>query len=346
MKVLAIGGTGFIGRFVAATLQRQGHAVTVFHRGTSVVPPATGQIIGNRDQLGDYQEMFARENFDVVIHFILSSERQAKQFMETLRGLTRRVVALSSMDVYRAWGIFYGFESSGLEKMPVTEESELRATRNTYPPETLKKVQAIYPWIDDEYDKIPVEQVVLGERELPGTVLRLPMIYGPGDPLHRFHTVLKRIDDGRPHILFADDVAALRTPRGYVENVAAGIALAAISERAAGRVYNICEQPAFSELEWAKKIGSHPSVAWQGKFVVLPHNHSPAHLLLPANTAQHLVVSSERIRTELGYKEPVGIEEAISRTVAWERANQPEGPVPRSLYEGEDEALEKWKATA
>ena len=346
MKILAIGGTGFIGSFVAASLQQQGHAVTVFHRGKS--PAATGirQILGDRDRLADYRAVFARENFDVVIHFILSSERQAKQFMETFRGLTRCVFALSSMDVYRAWGVFYGFESAGLQKMPVTEESELRTTRNAYPPETLKKVQAVFPWIDDQYDKIPVEQVVLGESELPGAVLRLPMVYGPGDPLHRFRQVLRQIDDGRPHILFADDVAALRTPRGYVENVAAAIALAAISERGAGGIYNVCEQPAFSELEWTQKIASAQSVAWRGKFVLLPHDQAPPHLRWPGNTAQHLVVSSERIRAELGYKEPVSIEEAIRRTVAWERANQPESPAPQSLYEAENEALEKWKASA
>lgn len=346
MKILAIGGTGFIGSFVAALLQRQGHAVTVFHRGKSAIPPATEQIIGDSNRLVAHREMLARENFDVVIHFILSSERQAKQFMETFRGITRRIVALSSMDVYRAWGVFYGFETGELQKMPVTEESELRTTRNAYPPQTLKNLQVVFPWIDDQYDKIPVEQVVLGERELGGTVLRLPMVYGPGDPLHRFHQVLRRIDDQRQHILFAEDVAGLRTPRGYVENVAAAIALAAVSERAAGRIYNVCEQPAFSELQWAERIASASSVSWRGKFVVLPHDQTPPHLLWPGNAAQHLVASSKRIRTELGYREPVTIEEAIRRTVAWERVSQSERPIPQTLYDAEDAALEKLKASA
>jgi len=53
------------------------------------------------------------------------------------------------------------------------------------------------------------------------------MIYGPGDPLHRFHPTLKRIGDGRKQIIFSDDVATIRTPRGYVEDVGAAIALAA-----------------------------------------------------------------------------------------------------------------------
>ena len=41
---------------------------------------------------------------------------------------------------------------------------------------------------------------------------------------------------------------------------------------------------------------------WPGKFVVLPRERTPKHLLLPINTAQHVVASSERICAELGYE--------------------------------------------
>ncbi len=192
----------------------------------------------------------------MVIDFVLSSGRQAQQLMDTFRGIAGRVVALSSMDVYRAWGVFYSREPGGLQELPLKEDSELRSNRNPYPPEALKKAQTIYGWLDDEYDKIPVEQAVLSDSKLLGTVLRLPMIYGPGDPVHRFHSVLKRIDDGRKHIIFADDVAPLRTPRGYVEDAGAAIALAATSPQAAGRVYNVCESESFGELDWARKIAA------------------------------------------------------------------------------------------
>jgi nucleoside-diphosphate-sugar epimerase len=191
--------------------------------------------------------------------------------------------------------------------------------------------------VDDEYDKVPAERTVLNDPRLPGTVLRLPMIYGPGDYVHRFHPVLKRIDDGRRQILFADDVAAIRTPRGYVEDMAAAILLAATSQRCAGGVYNVCEKETFSELEWARKIAA--AAGWDGEFVVLPHDRTPPHLLWPGNTAQHLVVSSERIRSELGYSEIVPREVAIRRTIEWERANYPKQPLHQFNYPAEDEAL-------
>ena len=196
MKILLIGGTGFIGHFTAEQLLQGGHSVTVFHRGKKPSPQGAEEILGDRQFLQDHQPEFRRQKFDVVVDFVLSSGRQAQQLMDTFRGIAGRVVALSSMDVYRAVGVFHRLEPGGLQALPLTEESDLRTTRNVYSPEALKKARTAYPWMDDEYDKIPVEQAVLSDPRLPGTVLRLPMIYGPGDPLHRFHPVLKRIDDG------------------------------------------------------------------------------------------------------------------------------------------------------
>jgi nucleoside-diphosphate-sugar epimerase len=344
MKILLIGGSGFIGPFTAAQLQQSGHNVTIFHRGNTSAPQGTEEILGNRQFLQDHQPEFRRQKFDVVVDFVLSSGRQAQQLMDTFRGIAGRVVGLSSMDVYRAWGVFYNMEPGGLQELPLTEDSDLRTSRNTYPPDVLKRLRtSLYPWIDEEYDKIPVEQAVLGDTKLPGTILRLPMIYGPGDPLHRFYPVLKRIDDGRKQIIFANDVAPLRTPRGYVEDVAAAVALAATSPQAAGRVYNVSETESFGELDWARKIAA--ATNWTGEFVVLPHNRTPKHLLSPGNTAQHVVASSERIRKELGYHELLPREEAIRRTIEWERSNPPQQSSTQFDYAAEDEALRQFKAT-
>lgn len=344
MKILLIGGSGFIGQFTAQQLLQSGHQVTVFHRGKISAPQGAEEIFGDRQFLQDHQLEFRRQKFDVVVDFILSSGRQAQQLMDTFRGIVGRVVALSSMDVYRAWGVFYNMEPGGLQELPLTEDSELRTSRVTYPPDVLKRAQVIYGWMDAEYDKIPVEQAVLGDAKLPGTILRLPMIYGPGDPVQRFHPILKRIDDGRKQIIFADDVAPLRTPRGYVADVGTAVALAATSSQAAGRIYNVCETEFFGELDWARKIAAASN--WTGEFVVLPHDKTPKHLLWPGNTAQHIVASSERIRKELGYRELLPCEEAIRRTIEWGHANPPAEPLTQFDYAAEDEALAQFKATA
>lgn len=321
MRLLLIGGNGFIGRFVVAALEQRGHAVAVFHRGTKPVPAGVVEIRGDHNQLSASAEELKRFAPDVVIDLVLSSGPQAEALMAVFRGAIRRVVMLSSIDVYRAVGISQGTENGPLLEVPLTEDSELRRHLHPYPPSVLQAMRKIFPWATDDYDKIPAERAVMNDSGLPGTVLRLPMVYGPGDPLHRFYPVVKRIADGRRHIIFPETLAAWRSPRGYVENVAAAIALAATDDRATGRIYNVSEEPAFSELEWAQKIAS--EMQWDGEFVILPVERTPRHLLKPGNAAQHWDASSARLRRDLGYKEPVVIEEAIRRTIGWQRENSP-----------------------
>jgi nucleoside-diphosphate-sugar epimerase len=338
MRILLIGGNGFIGRFVVAALQQQEHAVAVFHRGTSALPAGVDEIRGDRNHLNASADELKSFVPDVVIDFVISSGTQAEELINTFRGATGRVVMLSSIDVYRAVALSYGTESGPLQEVPLTEESELRRSLHPYPAESMPFMRKIFPWVTDDYDKIPAERVVMNDHELPGTVLRLPMVYGPGDRLRRFYPVVKRIVDGRRHIIFADTLAAWCSPRGYVENAAAAIALAATDERAARRIFNVCEEPPFSELEWARKIAK--QMGWDGEFVVLPVERTPPHLLKPGNAAQHWAASSARIRRELRYAEPVAVEEAIRRTVLWERENPPAEALPAQFdYAAEDAAV-------
>lgn len=332
MRVLVIGGTGFIGPHLVRELSRMGHSVSVFHRGSTPAQLPAESIFGERRDLARL-----RPKADVVIDLILSSGAQAGSLMSAFRGVAGRVVAASSMDVYRACGVLHGSEEGPLEPVPLSEDSPLRTRLRTYPPAQVKMLQRLFDWLDEDYDKIPVERAILGDPELPGTVLRLPMVYGPGDHLHRFHPVLKRIDDGRRLILLDQGWAEWRSPRGYVENVAAALALAAVSAQSAGRIYNVAETPAFSELDWARKVAL--AAGWDGQFVTLPEERMPAHLAQPGNRAQHWDADSTRIRRELGYREKVPLEEAIRRTVAWERGHPPgEFNLHRFDYAAEDSA--------
>jgi nucleoside-diphosphate-sugar epimerase len=341
MRILLIGGNGFIGRFLVSALQKQGHSLAVFHRATTPLPAGVHEIRGDRNQLSASAQELNRFAPDVVIDLVISSGPQAEQLMNTFRGATRRVVMLSSIDVYRAVGISQGTESGPLIEVPLTEESELRRSLHPYPPASLQALRKIFSWVTDDYDKIPAERIVMNDTELPGTVLRLPMIYGPGDPLHRSYAVVKRITDGRRHIIFPETLAAWRSPRGYIENIAAAIALAATDDRALRRIYNVCEEPSFSELDWARKIAA--EMAWDGEFIVLPVDRTPRHLLRPGNAAQHWTASSARIRHELGYAEPVSIDEAIRRTVLWQRENSTDIPFLAQFdYVAEDKALAEW----
>jgi len=337
MRILLIGATGFIGSYVTTELQSLGHHVCVFHRGKTSVTNAE-EIIGDRKCIADNTKDFSRFAPDVVVDMVLSSRAQAEQFMNVFRGFARRAVVLSSMDVYRAAGLLHGTEPGPLQALPLTEMSEVRRNRQVYPVASVKALQNIFEWLDEEYDKVSVEQTVQNDAALPATILRLPMVYGPGDRLHRLFPILKRIADGRRNLLFASDAAAWRGSRGYVENVAHAIALAATSDQASGRVYNIAEPTTFTELEWAGLVAK--AAEWQGNFVTLPAEKAPAHLRSGNNLAQHWVADSQRIREELGYAELISLDEGLRRTIAWERQNPPPQVDSRSFdYDAEDKAL-------
>lgn len=334
MRLLLIGGSGFIGKYVVSDLVSRGHEVGVLGRGQAP-RGAAHMIVGDRKRLGDSREAILGFAPEVVIDMIASSGTQARALVDAVRGVARRTVVLSSMDVYRAIGVLHGSEPGQLEPLPLTERSALRTTAQTYPPAQIAALQGLFGWVDDEYDKLPVEATV---RALDATVLRLPMVYGPGDRLRRLYPVVKRIIDGRRALVFSESLAGWRGSRGYVEDVARAIALAATSDAATGRTYNIAELDAPSELEWARRVVAR--MQWDGELVVLPDAQTPAHLRQPGNAAQHWIADATRIRDELGYAEVVTRDEAVDRTIAWERETPPVGFVPHVFdYAAEDAAL-------
>jgi nucleoside-diphosphate-sugar epimerase len=339
MRILAIGATGFIGRHAVRWLTEAGHEVTVFHRGNAAVGAAARSIVGDRRKLAEYARELRAVGADTVVDFLLVNAQQAGELVAVFGGYAGRVVMLSSCDVYRAAGIVHGTEPGEPDNTPITEESMLRTNLHPYPPEAVQMLRGVFPWLEDDYDKIPAERVVMSARDLPGTVLRLPMVYGPGDPLHRSYPVVKRVDDGRAAMVLDEGTAQWRGIRGYVEDVAWAVALAAVDARAGGRVYNVGDAENFSELEWRQHTSA--AAGWRGRFVVLPGDRAPAHVKAKGNLRQHWVVDTARIRRELGYREPVARGEALRRTIEWERANPPSQVTAAEYdYAAEDRALE------
>ncbi|WP_420455366.1 NAD-dependent epimerase/dehydratase family protein [Rubrivirga sp.] len=324
MRVLAIGATGFIGPHVVRLLIEQGHDVAVLHRGrTSAELTGVRHVFGDRNALADVVPEVAEIRPEVVLDVVPYTERQAEGLVGAFRGLARRVVALSSADVYRNYDGFRGAATAPPDPTPLSEDAPLRETRYPYRGSGLPLDGA------DDYDKILVERVVLGDPDLPGTVLRLPAVYGPGDRQRRVRPYLRLMDAGRDAVPLSEEQSGWRWTRGYVGNVAAAVALAVTDERAAGHVYNVGEEPAPTEREWVERIGA--AARWQGEVVAVPAEPVPTGLRQPFDFRYDLATDTSRLRHQLGYAEPVDPQDALQRTVEWERSETDESDPPDAV---------------
>ncbi|MGB3340452.1 MAG: NAD-dependent epimerase/dehydratase family protein [bacterium] len=339
MKIIIIGGTRFIGPSVVKKLHEQGHTILLFHRGKSKanLPEDIPHILGDRNNLADFRNEFAEVKPELVLDMAPITEKHAQTVVNVFRGITERVVAISSQDVYQAYGLLLGIEKGDVQPTPTDEDGVLRTKFFPYrqdkprPDDDPRKIL-------DDYDKILVERVIMSDEELEGTVLRLPMVYGPLDYQHRLYSYVKRMADNRPVIIMEKSMADWRSSVGYVENVADAIILAISDPQARNRIYNVAEPDNLSQAEWVEKIGE--VFGWHGKVVVLPKEQLPEKMHADFRAEQDLTVDTARIRDELGYKEIVPTHEAIKTTIKWELENPPANIDPDAYdYKTEDEIL-------
>jgi len=319
VRVVFLGGTAFTGPWAVRELVERGHVVTVFHRGKSEpeLPSIVRHVHGDVAHFEDYVDELRAFGPEVVVDMLAFLPEDCRRLL-AFKGVARRGVVVSSCDVYRAYGRARGTEPGPLEPVPLTEDSPLREVV-----------------VDEDYDKVGVEREAAADPDFPVTILRYPAVYGSGDPQHRLHGYVRRMDDGRPAILLEETHADWRWVRGYAEDVGHALALAVESEHAAGRVYNVAAPVAYTEAGWVHKIAD--VVGWEGQVVVARADLLPESLRPAVDFRQHYDVDSSRIRSELGYAELVDERTALERTVAWERATP---PADMSMdYAAEDEVL-------
>lgn len=316
MRILAIGATGFIGLPVVRQLIRQGHQVALFHRGNTTADGLEPfmHFYGARSDLPTFKAEFERFTPDVVLDLIPYTETQAQAVVQVFNNCTQRIVAISSGDVYRNYEGLQGKGNHLPDLFPLPEDSPLRETR--YPYRDFEELDFEFK---QDYDKILVEQVLMNAPGLSATILRLPAVYGEGDRQHRFLPYLQRMFDQRPVILLEDKQASWQFTHGYVENIAAAIALAITDNRAAGQIYNLGEEVTPTQSERIQQIGN--IAGWKGRIVTLPSEKLPTHLQMNLQWQYALETNTTKIRSELGYVEPITNAEALRRTIAWERLN-------------------------
>ncbi|HZZ43344.1 MAG TPA: NAD-dependent epimerase/dehydratase family protein [Tepidisphaeraceae bacterium] len=328
MRILIIGGTRLSGPFLVRQLSGMGHAVTIFHRGNHLenVPTGVRQIIApkesgegpDRYHLRAFAEGFRALGADVVIHMIAFTREDAEVFVEVFRGIAGRAVVAGSSDVYRVMGIINRTEEGERVPVPIDENGPLRVKPSLHGASSEKK---------------DVEQVVMSERKLPATVLRLPAIYGPGT--YRHQEWVRPMLDGRPAIVLGTGAAGFRFSHGYAEDMGWAMALAATNEKAVGRIYNVGESDVPTE---GRRLEDFARVAgWKGRIVLVPDEKVPGGDGLPF-PGQDWWLETRRIREELGFAEISEYDGGIRATIEWQR-KQPNREFDLSAVYGEEDRI-------
>jgi nucleoside-diphosphate-sugar epimerase len=336
LKLFVIGGTGFIGAALMHHVREAGHEMAVLLRPKS---PSVGvfSLVGDYAALPGLAPEIGRFQPDAIVDLWAMSGREAATVFAALGRHTGRYVVASSGDVYSNYGGMLRREKPFPRLGPLAETSEPRNARYPYRGPRPRPRGDPGAFLDD-YDKLLVEEVAekhLGRR---GTILRLPMVYGPGNRRPRFGGILQRMRDGRPAIILAEDHAAWRATYGYVEDIAAGILRAAEEPAAAGRTYNLGEPEARSWRGWVEAFSD--VLGWSGEIVEVPAKGAPEHvagLSMVYDLGYPLQLDTRRIRDELGYAEIAPAEHALGETARFElAAPAPPGLRPQDTYREED----------
>ncbi|UCE08320.1 MAG: NAD-dependent epimerase/dehydratase family protein [bacterium] len=121
MKILVIGGTGFISGRTAQKLIEKGHHVTIFTRGKSpnLLPkhPALEYIIGDRNDKRKIKATLQHGTFDVVYDFVAYEPGESKLAVKVFQGKVGRFIHCSTISVYMV---------SNEVQCPITEDQDNR----------------------------------------------------------------------------------------------------------------------------------------------------------------------------------------------------------------------------
>lgn len=166
LRVLILGGTGFIGPHFVESLQARGHTLTLFNRGkrNADLFPKLETLIGDRN--GGLDALRNRD-WDVVIDNSGYVPRHVKASAELLKDRVQRYVFISSISAY-----------ADLSKPNIAEDYP---TAKLADPSVEQVTGETYGGL-----KALCEQAVEQTFAERATVLRPTYIVGPGDPTDRF----------------------------------------------------------------------------------------------------------------------------------------------------------------
>ena len=330
MKVLIVGGTGFISGQIAEKAAAAGHEVVLFNRGMRDPAAPYDVINGDAKDLKVFKADLLAAKPDVVVHCVAYNDKQANDLVSVFEGTKTHLIALSSADSYEA---FQRLNRGEEADQPVRETAETSKTRHY-----LKRMGI------SDYDKNLMTEALLDAHKaskVEATVFRVPMVYGPGDHqyAYRHGNIIKHIVDGKTDIVMSSTDQSQMFTYGYVENVAAAIVHSFGRAEVKGEVYNLGDDDVRTQRRWAEMYAEQAGHTF--KFRILPPE-----LTGGANddAPRNFIMDNSKFRADTGFTDPVDLKEAVKRTYDWAVAHPEALAKVRVDYAGDKSLADAYDA--
>ncbi len=318
MKVLILGGTRFVGRYIARRLLADGAEVTLLHRGvTGESIEGTKTVIGDRST-PDGLSGLGETRFDAVVDMSAYFSDWTRAAADQLAGRVAHYVFISSGAVYRPSEEYPWPETTPFGPVPM--------------------------WGGYGREKVASERLLWdahAEGRFAVTSFRLPFILGPGNFADRESFVLGRLEAERP-ILLPDGGKTLNQ-YVYADDVArAIIATLERPDTAGGQAYNCAHANPITNRGWvelcADVLGPRAELVSIDEAVlgIATETIDLTNIVFPF-PSEHVVLNGTKLTRELGVEMTTGNRRMIEEYAAWWEALA-EKPALRS-YERENKAL-------
>ena len=329
MEALVVGGTGPTGPHIVKGLLARGFRVSILHTGShesEEIPPEVEHIHTDPSSRDAVEKALGGRRFDLAV----VTYGRLRELASLLVGRVGRLLSVGGTPVYQGFANSDAVWPEGLP-VPTREDAPLVG-----PDE--------HPYLR----KIRETEEILFELHPEATHFRYPLVYGPRQHVPREWLVVRRILDGRPHIILPDGGLSLRSC-GFAENIAHAVLLGVDAPGvAAGKTYNVGDEQTATLRQFVEIIRR--ALDSDLEIIQMPAELAISARPLMMNTVtDHLVTDIGAIRQDLGYRDRVPMSEAIARTARW-LAEHPEergGRVERSMqdpfdYAAEDRIVEAW----
>lgn len=302
MRVIVMGGTGWVGHNIVRQFHAAGHEVTIFSRGRKTsyeadIPAEILRIRGDKNSASDMARVF-ETRYDVVIDSV-PVEESIDNVVKHAAGLKQYVHCSST---------------GGYAPLPVIPGDE-----------TIPYSHYRGGWADKGIVDAKVLRLYASSG-FPATVIRPPYINGPG--LLPLDNLGGRREDFIPDILngvtldLPDAGMALLQPV-HVVDLAKAFLLAAQTPKSIGEIYNVCLDKAVTlerHLEInAEAVGAQAKINFMSVDAMLQKYGDSVSEIGLRYLAEHCCYDITKARTQLGYEPQCSTEEAIVETARWAR---------------------------